>query len=239
MKVHNKNLEFTYYILYDPCYTNHNTVANVHKQWIPGPFLRFFEWAWVRGYHVTWLKTQIFEYNYLGMKLLFNIANFREGIKPRTEWNGTRSNCCTIRTRTPDVLQKVGVNMPGLSMDRELILHPVPATKTGEEPSRQHRATPRIWNILAVYLESSSGVPDLSLTNEGSAMSLLSLVLDSAMGSKVNYSVAQPGTARQWYRILYSTHTRKQVPPESVRWPVNIQQARLVVGSPKRCITDI
>ena len=22
----------------------------MRKQWIPGPFLRFFEWAWVRGY---------------------------------------------------------------------------------------------------------------------------------------------------------------------------------------------
>ena len=22
----------------------------MRKQWIPGPFLRFFEWAWVRSY---------------------------------------------------------------------------------------------------------------------------------------------------------------------------------------------
>ena len=50
----------------------------------------------------------------------------REGIKSGTERNGTRSNCCTIQTRTPDILQKIGVNMPGLSMDGELISRPVP-----------------------------------------------------------------------------------------------------------------
>ena len=25
-------------------------IKRMRKQWIPGPFLRFFEWAWVRGY---------------------------------------------------------------------------------------------------------------------------------------------------------------------------------------------
>ena len=48
------------------------------------------------------------------------------------------------RIWTPDMLWKIGVNMPGLSMYGELILHPVPATKTGQAPSRQHRATPSL-----------------------------------------------------------------------------------------------
>ena len=48
-----------------------------------------------------------------------------EGIKPRAEQNGTRSNCYTIRSWTPDMLWKIGVNMPGLSMYGELISHPV------------------------------------------------------------------------------------------------------------------
>ena len=74
-----------------------------------------------------------------------------------TERNRTRSNCCTIWMWTPDMLRKIGVNMPGLSMYGELISRPVPAMKTGQAPSRQYRATLRTWNILAVYLESSSG----------------------------------------------------------------------------------
>jgi len=59
------------------------------------------------------------------------------------------------------------LNMPGLSMYEELISRPVSATKTGQAPSRQYRGTLRIWNILAVYLESSSCVADPSLTSEG------------------------------------------------------------------------
>ena len=49
-------------------------------------------------------------------------------------------------------------------MDGELISHPVPPTKTGQAPNTQHRAAPSIGNIkfLADYLESSSGVTDLS-----------------------------------------------------------------------------
>ena len=47
-------------------------------------------------------------------------------------------------------------------MDGELISHPVPPTKTGQAPNTQHRAAPSIGNILAGYLESSSGVADLS-----------------------------------------------------------------------------
>ena len=47
-------------------------------------------------------------------------------------------------------------------MDRELISRPAPATKTGQAPNTQHRAAPSIGNILAGYLESSSGVTDLS-----------------------------------------------------------------------------
>ena len=61
-----------------------------------------------------------------------------------TEWNGTGSNCCTILTWTLDMLRKIGVNIPGLSMYGELISRPVPATRTGQAPSRQYRATPRI-----------------------------------------------------------------------------------------------
>ena len=62
-----------------------------------------------------------------------------EGIKPGTERKETGSNCCTIRTWTPYMLWKIGVSMYG-----ELILHPVPAMKTGQAPSRQHRVTPSI-----------------------------------------------------------------------------------------------
>ena len=64
----------------------------------------------------------------------------------------------------------------------ELILRPVPATKTGQASSRQYRAIPSVLNILAVYLVSSSGVTDPSLTSEGLAMSLPSL--GSAVGSR-------------------------------------------------------
>ena len=52
--------------------------------------------------------------------------------------------------------------MPGLSMDGELISRPVPATKTGQAPNTQHRAAPSKGNILADYLESLSGIADLS-----------------------------------------------------------------------------
>ena len=80
---------------------------------------------------------------------LVNQVEVWEGIKPGTEWsemerNGTGSNCCRIRTWTQDMLWKIGVNMPGLSMYGELISHPVPATKTGQAPSRQYRAPPSI-----------------------------------------------------------------------------------------------
>ena len=58
--------------------------------------------------------------------------------------------------------RKIGVNMPGLSMDGELISRPLHATKTGQAPNTQHRAVPSIGNILADYLESSSSIADLS-----------------------------------------------------------------------------
>ena len=64
----------------------------------------------------------------------------------------------------------------------ELISRPVPATKMGQAPSGQYRATPSVLNILAIYLVSSSGVADPSLTSEGLAMSLPSL--GSAVGSR-------------------------------------------------------
>ena len=80
---------------------------------------------------------------------LVNQVEVWEGIKPGTERsemerNGTGSNCCRIRTWTQDMLWKIGVNMPGLSMYGELISRPVPATKTGQAPSRQYRAPPSI-----------------------------------------------------------------------------------------------
>ena len=62
-------------------------------------------------------------------------------------WNGTKHNgtesevICTIWTWTSDMLWKIGVNMPALSMDEELISCPVPATKTGQADSLEpHKA---------------------------------------------------------------------------------------------------
>ena len=46
--------------------------------------------------------------------------------------------------------RKIGVNMPGLSMDGELISRPVPATKTGQAPNTQHRAAPSIGNNFSL-----------------------------------------------------------------------------------------
>ena len=69
-------------------------------------------------------------------------------------------------------------------------------------------------------------------------MSLPSLPLDLAAGSGINSSVAHPHSKAMVPRSVVSTQT-KQAPTESVRWYVNIQQARSVVGSPRRCITDI
>ena len=47
-------------------------------------------------------------------------------------------------------------------MDGVLISPPVPATKTGQAPNTQYRTVPSIGNILADYLECSSGIADLS-----------------------------------------------------------------------------
>ena len=63
----------------------------------------------------------------------------RDAEKPGTLRNGTGSNCCTIQTWTPDMLQLI--NMPGSSIYGELISRPVPATMTGQAPSRQLRGT--------------------------------------------------------------------------------------------------
>ena len=60
------------------------------------------------------------------------------------------------------MLRKIGVKYARLINDGELISRPVPATKTRQAPNTQHRAAPSIENILADYLESSSGVADLS-----------------------------------------------------------------------------
>ena len=123
-------------------------------------------------------------------------------------------------------LWKIGVNM---SMYRELI-SPVPATKTRQAPSWQYGATPSLWNILAVYLVSASGIADPSLTNEGSAMWLPSL--GSAVGSGV--TCGSPWNRKGMVlRSVLSTNT-KQASPQSVRFHVNILQARTAVGSAMR-----
>ena len=101
----------------------------------------------------------------------------------------------------------------------EFILRPVPATKTGQAPSRLYRATPSVLSILAVYLVSSSGVADPSFTSEGLAISLASQTQPTpariafsithamslpSLGSAVGLPVAHPGTGREWYYVLYS-----------------------------------
>ena len=154
------------------------------------------------------------------------------------EWNGTRSNCPITRISTPDMQWKIGVNMPGPSMYGELISCPVPATNKGQAPSRQLRATPSVWNILAIYLESLSGMADPSLTSEGSAMSLSSF--GSAMGSRVSSSVSHPGTARQWYHVLHSLHIQnKHHQRASDGMSTSSELRRSAVGLHRRCITNI
>ena len=99
----------------------------------------------------------------------------------------------------------------------ELISRPVPATKTGQAPSRQYRTTPSVLNILAVYLVSSSGVADPSLTSEESAMPLPSL--GSAVGSGV--TCGSPWNRKGMVlRSVLSTNT-KQASPQSVHFYVN------------------
>ena len=72
----------------------------------------------------------------------------------------------------------------GLDIDSRIILRPVPATRTGQAPSRQYRATPSVLNIISSRLP---GVfvrhHDPSLTSEGLAMPVPSL--GSAVGSGV------------------------------------------------------
>ena len=134
--------------------------------------------GWETGYFLLWpimvpYFTQWFTVNINGCILVdchIDVYPRRDAENPERSGMGrneTGSNCCAIRTWTLDMLRKIGVNMPGLSMYKKLISHLVPATKTGQAPSRQYRATPTIWNILAVYLESSSGIADPLLTSEG------------------------------------------------------------------------
>ena len=120
-----------------------------------------------------------------------------------TERNGTGSNLYPIWMWTPDTHWKIGINM---SAHRELISRPVPATKTGQAPSRQYRATPSVLNILVVYLVPSSGVADPSLTSEGLAMPLPSL--GSAVGSDV--TCGSPWNRKEWYCVLYSPQIRNK-----------------------------
>ena len=114
----------------------------------------------------------------------------------------------------------------------ELISRLVPATKTktGQAPSRKYRATPSVLNIVAVYLVSLSGVADPSLTSEGSAMSLQSLGSAVGSGATCGSSWNRRGMV---LRSVLSTNT-KQASPQSVRFHVNIWQARTAVGSAMR-----
>ena len=110
------------------------------------------------------------------------------------------------------------------------ISRPVPATKTGQGPSRQYRTTPSVLNIQAVYLVSSSGVADPSLTSEGSAMPLPSL--GSAVGREVTCGSPWNRNEMVLHSVL-STNT-KQASPQGVRFHVNIRQGRTAVGSAMR-----
>ena len=112
----------------------------------------------------------------------------------------------------------------------ELISRPVPATKTGQAPSRQYKATPSVLNILAIYLVSSSGVADPSLTSEEPAMSLPSL--GSAVGSGV--TCGSPRNRKGMVLCSALSTNTKQASPQSVRFHVNIRQARTAVGSAMR-----
>ena len=103
----------------------------------------------------------------------------------------------------------------------ELISRPVPATKTGQAPSRQYRATPSVLNILVVYLVSSSGVAIPSLTSEGSAMSPPSL--GSAVGSR--FTCGSPWNRKGMVSFSVLSTNRKQASPQSVHFHVNIRRA--------------
>ena len=172
-----------------------------------------------------------FAYYYQNYSEIISSCLLRNGM----ERNETRSNWCTIQTWTLDTWLEISVDRRCLSV-RTLFSCSVTATKTGQTPSRQHRATPRIWNILAVYyLVSSSGVADPSLTSEGSAMSLPSLRYGVGSGVSCGSPWNRKGIVS---RCVLSTHA-KQVSPQTARWHVNNPRARPVVGSPRRCITDI
>ena len=140
-----------------------------------------------------------------------------------TERNGTGSNWSTIQTWTP-------IRIGKLVLICQLISHPVPATKAGQAPSRQYRATPSVLNILAVYLVSSSGVADP--WSEGSAMSLSSL--GSAVGSGV--TCGSPWNMNSIaFCVLYSLQIRNKHHHRASAFTVNIRQARIAVGSAVRC----
>ena len=104
----------------------------------------------------------------------------------------------------------------------ELISRPVPATKTGQAPSRQYRATPSVLNILAIYLVSSSGVADPSLTSEGLAMSLPSL--GSAVGNR--FTCGSPWNRKGMVSFSVLSTNTKQASPQSIRFHVDIRQGR-------------
>ena len=78
---------------YYPEFPECQEIKRMYKQWIAGPFLRFFEWAWVRGYHTsdqlrdtyhvsTWIHLpHMEEYKYIpGISVrdeFFQVVNYR------------------------------------------------------------------------------------------------------------------------------------------------------------------
>ena len=123
---------------------------------------------------------------------------------------------------------KIGINV---SVHRELISHPVPATKTGQAYSRQYRATPSVLNILAMHLPGifvrrhrpfayKRGIGDVTTVSGLGCGERSYLWLTWNRKGMVLHSVL-------------STNT-KQASPQSVRFHVNILQARTAVGSVMR-----
>ena len=122
--------------------------------------------------------------------------------KPGTLRNGTERN--GTEPEVIDAQYGRGHRIRVGKMYGELISRSVPATKTGQSPSRKYRAAPSLLNILAVYLVSLSGVADPSLTSEGSAMPLPSQLWG------VELPVAHPEIGREWYCVLYSPQVRNK-----------------------------
>ena len=126
--------------------------------------------------------------------------------------NGTERNETEQNRKEPEVIDAQygrgrgicdGFNVSS-SMYGELILRPVPATKTGQAYSRQYRATPSVWNILAVCL------PGIFVWRRRQARGRRSHYRLWVQPWGVELPVAHSGTGREWYRILYSPQVRNK-----------------------------